>query len=155
MSRRLRENTRRVRLREEARSAYVRDRWSARLFALRAGELIGVGEDVFYLYLDEVFAALGGDETVLAFIPARVETHQRYLDYPAFPSIIRGRFSPAQWAADPQRRSDIFDAQAAPSNKSFGDNSKYLSGAPGSAGRVEGVIRGGERSRRWQFSATR
>ena len=34
------------------------------------------------------------------------------LALPPFPSIIRGRFDPFQWAAVPQRRSDIHDASA-------------------------------------------
>jgi pyruvate,water dikinase len=141
MHRRLEENTRRTRLREEARSAYIRDRWSTRLFSLRAGELIGAGEKVFYLYLDEIFAALRGDDSALTLIPTREITHHRNLEYPPFPSIIRGRFLPAQWVADPQRRSDIFDAQALASTQAYADKSNYLTGAPGSAGRIEGVVR--------------
>ena len=48
------ESARRARLRESARSEYVRDRWAVRLFAVRAGELSGLGHDIFFLTLDEV-----------------------------------------------------------------------------------------------------
>ena len=51
---------RRARLREMARSEYVRDRWLVRLFACRAGELTGLGEDVFFLTLDELLELLAG-----------------------------------------------------------------------------------------------
>ncbi len=139
--RQLVENTRRMRLREEARSAYVRDRWMIRLFALRAGEIVGIGNDIFYLYLPEVFAVLSGDETSLAFVPARKQTHKRYLELAEFPSIIRGRFIPQQWEADPQRRNDIFDAQTAFEEISLSTQSNRVTGSPGSSGRVEGFVR--------------
>jgi len=36
--------------------------------------------------------------------------HARYSALPPYPALIRGRFDPFSWAADPQRRSDLFDA---------------------------------------------
>ena len=107
MHRRITESARRGRLREEARSEYVRDRWLTRTFALRAGELTGLGDDIFYLMLDEVLELLSGDQTALDRIPARREAYQRYRALPPYPPIIRGRFDPAQWAADPERRTTI------------------------------------------------
>ena len=64
LSRRIAESARRARLRELARSAYVRDRWAIRLMALRAGELTGLGDQVFYLTLDELLALLSGERAV-------------------------------------------------------------------------------------------
>ena len=75
----------RARLRELARSAYVRDRWAIRLFALRAGELTGLGEQVFYLILDEVLALLSGDQSVTGAIGPRMEAYQQYKALPAYP----------------------------------------------------------------------
>jgi pyruvate,water dikinase len=51
--------------------------------------------------------------------------------------IVRGRFDPFQWAADPKRRNDIYDATvAAPM-----PTSNTISGFAGAAGRVEGMVR--------------
>jgi pyruvate,water dikinase len=137
MHRRLAESARGVRLREEARSAYVRDRWLVRIFALRAGELIGLGSEVFFLRLDEVLQSLRGDDSALGAIPARQEMYRRLKTLPPLPSIIRGHFDVIQWAVDPQRRGDIFDA-----GSSFPrERTSVIRGSPGSAGRVEGLVR--------------
>jgi phosphohistidine swiveling domain-containing protein len=142
MRRRIAESARRARLREEARSEYVRDRWLVRTFALRAGELTGLGDDVFYLTLDEVLDVLSGGETVIHQIPARRKTYQRYKALPPYPPIIRGRFDPFQWAADPERQSDFFDSRASLPVIAPGDSGpKVIVGSPGAAGRVEGVVR--------------
>ncbi|HEX8537837.1 MAG TPA: PEP-utilizing enzyme, partial [Cystobacter sp.] len=77
-----------------------------------------------------------GDTTALAFVPARRATHARYSALPVYPTLIRGRFDPFQWAADPRRRSDVFDAR--------GDSTpvqEAITGFPGAAGIVEGPVR--------------
>jgi phosphoenolpyruvate synthase/pyruvate phosphate dikinase len=51
--------------------------------------------------------------------------------------IIRGRFDPFQWAADPNRRNDIYDATAATPVST----SKTMRGFAGAGGRVEGLVR--------------
>ena len=140
--RRITESARRGRLREEARSEYVRDRWLVRSFALRAGELTGLGDDIFYLLLDEVLALLLGDRAALDRIPARQDAYRRYKALPPYPPIIRGRFDPAKWAADPDRRSDYFDAEASlPAIPSGAGEANLVAGSPGAAGRVEGLVR--------------
>ena len=142
LRRRVEEASKRSRMREAARSEYVRDRWIVRAFALRAGALLGLGDDVFFLTIDELLAALKGAQTASGTVAARRETHRRLSSLPPYPSVIRGRFDPYGWAADPRRRSDIFDAHAAVAPAaSRGAGSSVLSGAPGSAGRVEGVVR--------------
>jgi rifampicin phosphotransferase len=71
IQKRIRENARRARLRELARSEYTRDRWLIRLFALRAAELTGLGNDIFFLTLSEVLNLLSEDHTALGLIPSR------------------------------------------------------------------------------------
>jgi pyruvate,water dikinase len=111
----------------------------ARAFALRAGELTGIGEDIFFLTIEEVLDLLSSDESSTSYIPARRETHTRYEALPPLPALIRGRFDPFQWASDPQRRTDFFDARA-PSPTSPPPSST-ISGFPGASGRIEGVVR--------------
>jgi pyruvate,water dikinase len=130
------ESAKRARLREHARSEYIRDRWLIRLFALRAAELTGLGNDIFFLQLDETLALLSGDESVLSVIPTRRASYQRYKTLPLYPPVIRGHFDPFQWAADPHRRSDIYDAQTTHPAKDDG----IIRGAAGSAGQVEGIV---------------
>jgi pyruvate,water dikinase len=111
-------------------------------FALRAGELTGLGDGVFYLSADELIQLLAGeDDTAVAYIPARRQTHERYQSLPPYPTIINGRFDPFQWAQDPDRRSDIFDAHedSKVSQDLLGVDT--VTGYPGSPGIVEGVVR--------------
>ena len=134
---RISENARRARLRELARSEYTRDRWLIRLFALRVADFTALGEDVFFLTLEEVLNLLSGDQTALNLIQARKTAYQQYKALPPYPSVIRGRFDPLEWAADPQRRRDIFDA----STTHKIETSNLITGSPGSAGQVTGSAR--------------
>lgn len=142
LARRLAESAHRTRLRELARSEYVRDRWLIRLFALRAAGVTGLGDDVFFLTLDELLTLLLGDQTSLPAIPARRASYLRYKALPPCPSVIQGPFDPFQWADDENRRSDIFDGPApAASSASGRSQPNIITGSPGSAGRVHGIVR--------------
>ncbi len=142
MRRRIDQAAQRTRQRESARSEYVRDRWLVRAFALRAGELTGLSEDLFFLTIDEVLDLLSGDEAAVATLPARKDTYERHRALPSYPPIIRGRFEPLRWAADPNRRSDFFDAYAPHQGRDAEKVEREVtSGSPASAGRVEGLVR--------------
>ena len=123
--------------REAARSEVIRVFWMLRAFVLRAGDLTGLGDALFFLSIDEILTVLGGDETVLTHIPARRATYKCYRALPPYPALIRGHFDPLQWAADPQRRSDVFDA----SGNTREHISDMITGFPGAEGIVEGRVR--------------
>jgi pyruvate,water dikinase len=56
--------------------------------------------------------------------------------------LIRGRFDPFQWAADPNRRSDVYDAHGLLTTiKLESPRPNVILGMPGSAGRAEGRVR--------------
>jgi len=124
--------------REAARSELTRSLDVIRAWFLRAGELTGLGDDIFLLTYQEVLDVLSGDSAVTAYVRARRETCEKYRALPPYPQWIRGRFDPVQWASDPDRRQDVFDPHA--SIPSIPD-SDTLKGLPGSAGRVEGSVR--------------
>ncbi len=124
--------------REAVRSELVRSLWMLRAFVLRAGELSHLGLDVFYLSIEEILSLLRGKKPSLAEIPARRAAFARYCALPPYPALIRGRFDPFQWAADPHRRSDLFVAGAPPAAPA-GDES--VTGFPGASGVVEGIVR--------------
>ncbi len=134
---RIAESARRARAREQARSAYICDRWAIRLFALRAGELAGLGEDVFFLRLEEVLEALGGKGAAGDLIARRKVKYARYKSLPRYPTVILGPFDPIAWAADPQRRVDLYTPQPGDSQV----RGECLSGSPGAAGQVVGRVR--------------
>jgi phosphohistidine swiveling domain-containing protein len=134
---RLAETSRLTKRREEARSELTRVMGVIRAFALRAGELTGLNEDVFHLTIDELLAALGGDESAERFITARKTTYARYRSLPPYPPVISGRFDPFHWSADPNRRGDVFDAHAPLPAPKAG----LIRGFAGAAGVVEGVVR--------------
>lgn len=128
-----------ARLREGIRSEVVRMMWVWREFYLRAGALLTLGEGVFFLSLTELVAALRGKRAALAFIPVRQATHARYSALPPYPALIRGRFDPMQWANDPHRRSDAFNAYPVDSTLNRAPNS--LRGFAGAAGLITGRVR--------------
>jgi pyruvate,water dikinase len=130
-------------LREATRSELTRIVDVIRALFLRAGELSGLGDGVFFLAVDELGAVLagdaGGDRSPAAQIPARREAYEKYRALPPLPAWIRGRFDPFQWAADPNRRRDVFDASA-PDSPPTPSADRVIKGQPGSAGRVEGIV---------------
>ncbi|MCF6468164.1 pyruvate, phosphate dikinase [Nonomuraea sp. MG754425] len=125
-----------VRDRESARSENMRAFWVLRAFTVRAGELTGAGDDVFFLLLPELLALLRGDRAALDRVPARRAAHERYAALPPYPALIVGRFDPVRWAADPARRADVHDARGAGTPVS-----DTVTGFPGAPGVVEGVAR--------------
>jgi len=127
--------------REVMRSEATRGMTVLRAFALRAGELLGVGEDVFYLTIHEVLAGLGEATTGVEHIPTRKEAFQRYSDLPAYPLLISGRFEPLEWAASPNRRIDRFVAGVQAGATDVPSDDRSLRGAPGALGVVEGSVR--------------
>jgi pyruvate,water dikinase len=125
-----------VRDREATRSEIMRTFWVLRAFVVRAGELTGHGDDVFYLDLEELLDLLRGDETGLGRVPARRATYEQYATLPPYPAWIVGHFDPLRWAADPNRRTDLYDARGhtVPARDT-------VTGFPGAPGVVEGIAR--------------
>jgi len=126
-------------LREATRSELTRLVGVIRAWFLRAGELAGIGDGVFFLEVDEVLNVLSGDASPVAQIPAQREAYEKCKALPRLPAWIRGRFDPFQWAADPNRRKDLFDPEA-PVAAAAPSTDQVIRGQPGSAGRVEGIV---------------
>jgi pyruvate,water dikinase len=123
--------------REAVRSEVTRLARLLRFFLLQTGSVTGLGGDVFFLSLDELTRVLTGDKTALSRIPARRTAHGRYCALPPYPAMIVGHFDPFAWAADPGRRSDLFDARQA----SAAPADRTIHGSAGAAGVVEGSVR--------------
>lgn len=124
------------RAREGARSEVVRAFGVLRAFVLRAGEVTGHGGDLFFLSIEEILAVLGGDDGPLSKVPVRRATYEHYRALPPYPTLIRGRFDPERWAADPDRRDDIYDE-----HREHPPAGESVTGFPGAAGVVEGTAR--------------
>ena len=110
--------------------------WVTRTWVLRAGELTGHSDDLFFLGLPEILALLGGDPSSLLKVPVRRATYETYRALPPYPALIRGHFDPIRWAADPNRRSDYYDERAVATKPD-----DTITGFPGAAGVVEGSVR--------------
>ena len=142
LQRRLRRRARAAATREAVRSEAVRWTGVERAFALQAGDLLGLGDDVFLLSADELFAALGGAEPRVD-LAARRAAYERSRSLPPLPGFIVGPIDPVAWAADPDRRTDVFvapgfgvDEQPTPQPEGA-----VITGVPGVLGVVEGVVR--------------
>jgi pyruvate,water dikinase len=126
-------------LREATRSELTRVVDVIRAFFLRAADLTGLGDGVFFLTVDELVAVLSGDMSSVPHISSRRQAYEKYRALPPLPAWIRGRFDPFQWAADPDSRKDVYDATASLSIP-LATTDDFIRGKPGSAGRVEGVV---------------
>ena len=127
--------------REAVRSEVVRLLRLLRPYALRTGDLTGIGQAVFFLTLDEVARLLDGDRVVLERIDLRRRTHERLTELPPYPPFIRGRFNPLGWAADPGRPGHIFNASAPAGILEDAPETDTIRGFSGSPGIVIGVVR--------------
>jgi phosphohistidine swiveling domain-containing protein len=127
-----------MRSKEAARSEFVRVFRVIRRLALKAGELAGIGDGVFFLYRPELEGLLAGKAVAVEKIPARRVNFERYKTLPPFPSIIRGRFDPFEWVKLPNKRMDYYDSN---SPADAASDSETLQGFAGAPGRVEGVVR--------------
>lgn len=131
-----------ARARERARSELIRAFGVLRAFVRRAGEITGHGDDLFYLTIEEILAVLGGDTTPLRVVGLRRRTVEHYRELGPYPVLIRGSFSPQRWAADPDRRRDRYDAEAAPGAAGrAGPDDRTIVGFAGAAGVVEAPAR--------------
>ncbi|MHA1946338.1 MAG: PEP/pyruvate-binding domain-containing protein [Candidatus Hodarchaeales archaeon] len=127
--------------REELRSELTRSIWLIRLFFLRAGELLNLKEDIFYLSMEEVLDLLAGRTTnFLDFIPTRKDFFTKLEALPPYPGTINGRFDPFEWSNDPNHRKDLFDSHIT-LTKEVIEDPNTIKGLPGSTGKVEAVVR--------------
>jgi len=126
--------------REQTRSELTRVVGVIRTWFLRAGELTGLSNGVFYLTIDEIISCLSGDRSVALQIPSRRELYEKYVELPLLPTWIRGYFDPFQWAANPDRRKDVFDPYGHIAHE-VKRSVSTIKGHPGSAGLVDGVVR--------------
>ena len=130
-----------ARLREAVRSEFIRVSTVTRACALKAGELTGLGEDIFFLThleIDDLLRNISTD--AIRQITKRKEMYERYQSLPAYPTLIRGSFDPFKWASNSNRRGDYFDAHE-PSDRKKENITNLITGAPGSGGIVEGHMR--------------
>jgi rifampicin phosphotransferase len=121
--------------RERARSEVIRYFWVLRAYALRAADLTGLGDDIFFLDKAEIVRVLHGETISPRLVKQRRTAYQAYSTLPPYPALIRGTFNPYVWAADPNRRSDLF-IEGSASEANVG-----VRGFPGSAGVVEATVR--------------
>jgi phosphohistidine swiveling domain-containing protein len=116
--------------REAARSEVMRVYGVVRAFVVRAGDLTGHHDDLFFLTIDEILAVLDGDARPLDRIPARRRAYERYRALAPYPTVIRGRFDPIGWAKGGGDLAGELGATEGP-----------VHGLPGAAGVAEGRVR--------------
>ena len=105
-----------------------------REYLLRAGELGGLGDDIFMLTFDEIFDYLKGDKSAERKIPKRRETYEKYCSFEPLPNIVIGRFDANEWRTDENRRYDYFIRDMENAHTDDAD----ISGFAGAAGVIRG-----------------
>jgi len=124
--------------REKIRTELTRSLGVFRAWYLRAGELTGLADEIFYLQTEEVQQLLKGKTNWDGIVRSRKEAHRRHLELPALPMMISGRFDPYTWEKDPMRHSDYYDAHV---QRDPEEQCDVIKGHAGSAGQVEGLVR--------------
>jgi pyruvate,water dikinase len=127
--------------REAIRSESIRMVQVIRQFLLKVGNVMGIGDNVFFLTMNEIADFISGDRLPLSSIPARRSMHQRYCALPPYPAIIYGRFDPFQWASNPNHRSDIYDARQEKAAIIRNVSTSMIKGYSGASGVVTGFVR--------------
>ncbi len=132
------------RRREEARSEVVRFFWVLREFWVRAGQLTGIGEQVFSYDWNEVIDLLEGRPLEAVEVRRRQQAYADYRSLPPYPGMIRGHFDPFAWSDDPHRAAGVYVegvvADSSTRQEKSADGEAIVTGFPGSAGLVEGVV---------------
>jgi len=109
--------------------------------ALKAGEITGLGNDIFFLTYQEIWDLLRGISTdARQHIPVRKSAYEHQRVMPPYPPVIGGHFNPVQWLANPNRNNGYFDSHEVEARKTV-EQSPVVKGMPGSAGQVEGRVR--------------
>ena len=124
--------------REIIRSELTRSLGVIRKWFLRCGELLNLGDDIFFLQSDEVQEVLRGSDKSLDQIQVRKKAYERQVAMPSYPFIISGRFNAYEWIKDPDRRSDVFDSHK---EVVVEQEEGLIRGNAGSSGKVEGKVR--------------
>jgi rifampicin phosphotransferase len=88
------------------------------------------------LSVPEILDVLRGDQSPLSAVPGRKATYELYSALPPYPTLIRGRFDPVRWAADPDRRTDYYDEHG-----TMALTNDMVAGFAGAPGVVEGTAR--------------
>jgi len=124
--------------REIIRSELTRSIGVVRQWYLQCGEMLNIGNDVFFLEVEELMEVLHGNASLAAEIAKRKSAYQRQLERPVYPAIISGTFNLDEWMRDPSRRHDIYDTHT---ELVFEEQTDIIKGYPGSSGRVAGLVR--------------
>ena len=136
LDRLLKKYTSAVYAREKIRSDALRLFCVIREFLLKAGELTGLGDDIFMLYLEEAIGYLSDNKTTDDVISKRRINYENQLKMPNFPSIICGRFTPEEWNKN-GCASGFYKYGESAGN----DSSGIIKGVAGSCGQAEGYAR--------------
>ncbi|MBI9097902.1 MAG: hypothetical protein JEY91_05470 [Spirochaetaceae bacterium] len=122
--------------RERVRAEMIRIIRFLRKFYVKAGDLSGLGDDVFFLPFQELITSLEKEEYDQKSIEQRKEAHEIYKKIPFYPPLIKGPFDPVEWWKDPRKRMDIADS----ADETLNDERRDLSGQAASGGIVEGLV---------------
>jgi len=123
--------------RELVRAEMIRVMRMFRLFYRKAGEISGLGDDLFFLSYGELIESLKSGIYNKVLLDDRKKAHEVYSTIPFYPPLIKGPFDPVKWWNSPDRRTDIADSEE--DNLQSEDSS--LGGQAASCGIVEAMVR--------------
>lgn len=122
--------------REKIRSDALRLFCVIREYLLKAGELTGMEEDIFLLYMEEVQELLAGQEFSKELLKKRRINYRKQLEMPHFPSIICGRFDVEEW-----KQSGAVSGYYRFGESNCDECTDVIAGVAGSCGQAEGIAR--------------
>ncbi|MDO8578391.1 MAG: hypothetical protein Q7R50_04335, partial [Dehalococcoidales bacterium] len=130
------------RARESVRSEFIRLVWVMRSWARKSGVLAEIGDDAFFLTVEELLEILSGKDESTSYIPARKKTYERYKALPPYPPAISGPFDPFQWAKNLGQCDECSDSgEKSGKFAAVLSGNSIITGVPGSAGEAVGTVR--------------
>lgn len=129
--------------REKVRAEMIRVHRSMRHFYRKAGKLTKLGEDIFFLGIEELLEVLEGDTPNKVQIECRKKAHETYSKLPPYPALIKGKFNPVEWAKSPFRNNAVYDSLDKEGMLGSQNNmrSTDINGHGASSGIVRGKVR--------------
>ncbi|MGD9569961.1 MAG: PEP/pyruvate-binding domain-containing protein, partial [Sedimentibacter sp.] len=121
-------------VRENIRSELTRTVGCMRQCLLKAGELLKIDEDVFFMTISEILIALKGGTIKREYIGERKKKYNIYRSLPSYPQFIEGSFNPFSKKS--------FSNGMEKENDALSDSEKgVIKGCAASAGTVKGLVR--------------
>ncbi|MCP4177173.1 MAG: phosphoenolpyruvate synthase [bacterium] len=95
--------------RELVRAEMIRTYRTMRFYYQKAGELLKLYDDIFFLEIEELVDMLSSKNIDSELIGKRKSGYNSYIKYPQYPGLIKGSFDPKNWNTNQNKSSILYN----------------------------------------------